>query len=343
MIFTERVLKAYPMQNEQVEVISNKNDYCSYLEDARRLVNDEITNLLPQLADLGLSERIAYVLQTRGKRLRPVLVMLSAQSTGGHVEQVKKLALAVELLHAATLIHDDILDQDVFRRNAPTINAKWGVRDAVLVGDALASLSINLTADYGKEITKILSHTCLMLSDGEYLDVENAKKRLSENDYMKTIERKSASLFKAATQCGAIAAGASHSKIDALAEFGENFGLAYQIKDDLSDVTALGNAIPQDIHEFRATLPIIHFCESVKPNIRQLFFETITEIKSQGSAEKTALLNRLHRDLENAGSLRYCADKIHQYVDAAVASLKLVKESMYKAHLIQMADSLRLR
>jgi octaprenyl-diphosphate synthase len=213
----------------------------------------------------------------------------------------------------------------------------------VLVGDALASLSINLSADYGKDIIKIMSQTCLLLSDGEYLDVENAHKKLSESDYMETIKRKSASLFKAATQCGAIASGASHKEIDALAEFGENFGLAYQIKDDLSDVTALENAIPQDINEFRSTLPIIHFCESVKPNVREAFFEAVVAVKSQGSAEKAILLARLHSSLERAGSLRYCADRVNQYVDTAVASLEPVKESVYKAYMVQLVDSLRLR
>jgi len=329
------------MANEQVEIISDKDGYGSYLEEARRLVDDEITGLLPQLTDLGLGKKIAYILQTRGKRLRPVLVMLSAQSVGGQIEPVKKLALAIELLHAATLIHDDVLDQDTFRRNAPTINAKWGVRDAVLVGDALASLSITLSADYGKDITKIMSQTCLLLSDGEYMDVENAHKNLRESDYLETIKRKSASLFKAATQCGAIAAGASRDEVDALAKFGENFGLAYQIKDDLSDVTALENAIPQDINEFRATLPIIHFCESAKPNVRQMFFDTVAAIKSQGPAEKTALINKLHQDLESVGSLSYCADRINHYIDKAVACLKPLKESVYKAYIIQMADSLR--
>jgi octaprenyl-diphosphate synthase len=331
------------MANEQFEIISDKNGYDSYLEEAKRLVDHDITNLLPKLTDLGLCERIRYVLQTQGKRLRPVLVMLSAQSMGDHIEHVKKLALSIELLHAATLIHDDILDQDVFRRNAPTLNAKWGVRDAVLVGDALASLSINLAADYGHDIVKIMSQTCLLLSDGEYMDVENAHKRLSESDYLETIRRKSASLFKAATQCGAIAANAGSDEIDALAEFGENFGLAYQIKDDLSDVTALENAIPQDINEFRATLPIIHLCESMEPNVSEAFFKAVAAVRSQGPAEKATLIDRLHRSLESAGSLRYCVERINQYVDNAIASLKQVKESVYKTYLIQMADSLRLK
>jgi geranylgeranyl pyrophosphate synthase len=331
------------MANEQIEIISDKDGYGNYLEEARSLVDDEITSVLPQLDNLELGERIAYVLQTRGKRLRPVLVMLSAQSVGGQIEPVKKLALAIELLHTATLIHDDILDQDTFRRNAPTINAKWGVRDAVLVGDALASLSITLSTDYGKDIIKIMSQTCLLLSDGEYMDVENAHRNLRERDYLETIKRKSASLFKAATQCGALAAGASCDEVCALTEFGENFGLAYQIKDDLLDVTTIENAIPQDINEFRATLPIIHFCESVVPKVRYLFFETVAAVKSQSPVEKTALINKLHRDLESSGSLSYCANRINHYVDKAVASLKPLEESVYKSYIIQMTDSLRLR
>jgi geranylgeranyl pyrophosphate synthase len=262
---------------------------------------------------------------------------------GGCIESVKKLALAIELLHAATLIHDDILDQDSFRRNMPTVNARWGVRDAVLVGDVLASLSLNLSADYGRDVVNILSRTCMLLSDGEYMDVENAYKTLNERNYTETIKRKSASLFKAATQCGAIAAGASRDEINALADFGETFGLAYQIKDDLSDVTALGNTIPQDINEFRATLPVIHFCESVEPSQREAFFEEVAAVKSQGSAEKANLLASLHSNLESAGSLRYCTARINQYIDNAVASLEPIKESFCKAYMVQMADSLRIK
>jgi geranylgeranyl pyrophosphate synthase len=332
------------MQNEQVEIIFDKDNYDAYLHEARRLVDQEIAGLLPKLANLSLCGKIGYVLQTKGKRLRPILVMLSTQSMGGRIESVKKLALAIELLHAATLIHDDVLDQDIFRRNAPTINAKWGVRDAILVGDVLASLAINLTADYGKDIIEIMSETCLLLSDGEYMDVEYAKEELlRESDYIETIRRKSASLFKAATQCGAIAANSNSDEIAALAKFGENFGLAYQIKDDLSDMTALENSIPQDINEFRATLPIIHFCENVKRDAREAFFETVDEIRSKISTEKAALLGKLQRSLKSTGSLRYCADRINQYVNSATASLKPIKESTYKAYLVQMADSLKLR
>jgi octaprenyl-diphosphate synthase len=329
------------MTNEQVKLVYGKERLDSYFEEKRKLVDDEILNLLLQETDLSLHEKIEYVLRTRGKRLRPILVMLSAQCVGGNIKSVKKLALAVELLHAATLIHDDILDQDIFRRNVPTVNARWGVRDAVLVGDALASLSLGLTAEYGEEITKIMSRTCLLLSDGEYLDVENAKKALSERDYFETIKKKSASLFKAATQCGALAFGASRDEAAALAEFGESVGLAYQIKDDLLDVTACGNNVPQDINEFRATLPIIHLCESTKPILREKFLQQLSSFKAQSPSEKSEFLKELQKALQSTGTVNYCICKVNQYIDDAVDSLESIKESIYKDFIIQVAESLR--
>ena len=343
VIFVEAFEGFACMLNERFKIVYDEEGYIAYLEEANKLVDQEISSLMPQIADLGLYEKVGYVLQIRGKRLRPTLVMLSAQSLGERIEHVKKLALAIEVLHTATLIHDDILDKDLFRRNMPTVNSKWGIRDAVLVGDLLASLSLNLSAVYGKDVIEIMSRTCMLLSDGEYIDVENAKKRMLEIDYMETIKRKSASLFETATQCGAIAANGKCEEIDALAEFGENFGLAYQIKDDLSDVTSLENGIPQDINEFRATLPIIHFCEVADSNVRRAFFEAVGTVKSQSSAEKAKFLDRLHRDLEMTRSLSYCADRINHYVDNAINSLAHLRKSRYKSYLTQMADSLRPR
>jgi geranylgeranyl pyrophosphate synthase len=330
------------MSSKQIKVVYDEEVYNTYMEDAKRVVEVELSNIVPLVADLGLLEKIKYVLQTRGKRLRPILVLLSAQSVGGRIETVGKLALAIEMLHVATLVHDDILDEDMFRRNELTVNAKWGVRDAVLVGDALASLSLYLSADYESEIVKIFSRTCLLLSDGEYMDVEEAMDRRKERDYLETIRRKSASLFKASTQCAAIAANASRDETDALTEFGENFGLAYQIRDDVADIIPFEDALPQDIKEFRATLPIIHMFESAKPEVRDELFQAIAAIKAQNSHEKIAL-NILREGLESTGSLRYCIDKINQYIDNAITSLEPLKECVYKDYLIGMAGSLRLK
>jgi len=331
------------MSGEKVETVLELIDYNNYLEEVRRAIDVELLNLTSKIADLRLREKIKYVLQTQGKRLRPILVLLSAQSVGGNADNVKKLALAIELLHSATLIHDDILDQDLFRRNAPTANAKWGVRDAVLVGDALASISLHMAAEYDKEIIGIFSNTCLLLSDGEYMDLEKPMKVRSEIDYLEMIRKKSASLFKAATECGAIAARAPRQEIDALGRFGENFGLAYQVKDDLSDVLPTEDFLPQDINEFRVTLPIIHLCKSLRPTERYSMLKAIASMKTQSPAENKSTLNKLRKSLEITGSVNYCMNKINQHSDAAVASLEPLKQSVYKDYLIRTANLLKLR
>ena len=185
---------------------------------------------------------------------------------------MKKIALAIELLHEASLVHDDILDNDSFRRNAMTVHAKWGIREAILVGDALASLSLNLAAEYGKEISKIISQTCLLLTDGEYIDTLMTNAELSEHDYFEKITKKSASLFKAATLCGAIVGGGSSLEKESLAEFGENFGIAYQIWDDLADVTSLRDGIVLTPNNFQ-TLPLIHMNGKEK-GLAKIFFQS---------------------------------------------------------------------
>ena len=331
------------MTSKQTNTAYFEEDYLTYIENARRIIDHDISQIMSMVTDFGLCEKIKYVLRTQGKRLRPIMVLLSAQSVGGQVETVRKLALAIEMLHIASLIHDDILDQDIVRRNELTVNTKWGIRDAVLIGDALASLSFYLSADYENEIMKIISQTSVKLSDGEYLDVKESTDTRKERDYIETIRKKSASLFKTSTQCGAIAAEAKRNEIDALSEFGENFGLAYQIKDDLLDIAPIKDDLPQDIKMLRATLPIIHLFESAKPELKEKLFQAITAINTQNSNEKENTINMLRENLKSTGSLRYCADKIDQYVTNAIASLEALKESTFKGYLIEMANSLKLK
>ncbi len=329
------------MQNNATNIVYSGKNYDTYLEHSKRLLEGDLLKVISKTSSLKLREKIGYVLETRGKLLRPSLVMLSAQSVGGDIEKVRKLAVAIELLHAATLVHDDVLDQDSLRRDVSTVNAKWGVRDAVLVGDALASLSFYLAVGYGKAVTRIMSRTCLLLSDGEYMDVENTRGNLKERDCITTIRRKSASLFRAAAQCGAIASNALSSEVQSLANFGENFGMAYQLKDDLSDVMGLGNTLPQDIKDFRATLPVIHLFLSLKQSEREILFQRIGSVKNQSSVEKTKLLRKLRELLRTTGTIAYCMRKLDGYLDEALRSLKPMTKTVYKDYLFQMTESLR--
>jgi geranylgeranyl pyrophosphate synthase len=326
---------------DSVSLDWSERRYHTYLEQTKNEMDSEFSNLFRKVAHLRLNEKIVYVLKTRGKLLRPTLVLLSGQSVGADREPLKKLALAVELLHEATLVHDDILDNDSFRRNAIAVHAKWGVRDAILVGDALASLSTDLAAEYGKEITKVFSQTCLLLCDGECIDVLSECVGLSENDYFEKIMKKSASLFSAATLCGAIAGGGSPLEHDCLAIFGENFGLAYQIRDDLSDITPLREGTTPKLNDLQ-TLPMIHL-NSTASNLEKNLIQSFLSEKTEDGSKLKVTPEKLYECLENAGSIAYCNERINDYVNRAVASLEPLKKSVYKSYLIKIADSIRIR
>ena len=317
----------------------NELAYQTYLEGTRKEMNTEIRRLIQKVASLKISEKIVYVLQTRGKLLRPTLVLLSGQSTGSEQEPLKKLALSIELLHAATLVHDDILDNDNIRRNAVAVHAKWGVKDAILVGDVLASLSVNLAAEYGRDISKELSQTCLLLCDGECIDALMAGAELSEQDYFEKIRKKSAALFRAATLCGAIAGGGSSLENESLAEFGENYGMAYQIRDDLSDIIFLKEGATPNLNDSQ-TLPLIHMNNSSNSLGKNLLQSFLSDKVENGSEQKITP-EKLYECLENSGSIAYSAEKINGYLTRAVESLEPLKQSVYKSYLIKIADSLR--
>jgi geranylgeranyl pyrophosphate synthase len=322
-------------------VIPNEEMFQSYVENVKRLVESELSNFVSRIADLRLHEKIEYALLSHGKRLRPLMVILSAQSVGGNRDDVMSLALAIELLHTATLVHDDILDQDKFRRDAPTVHEKWSVNDAILVGDAMISLAINLAADYGREVLKIASETGLALCDGEYMDVSMTSTEMSEDEYLEKIRRKSASLFRAATQCGAIAGGGSNLEVKCLADFGEHFGMAYQLTDDLSDITSLTDGIPKDLRKRRISLPLIHLYKSSSMVERETLLTDLKILAGKDQTNKKVVLDRILRNLKTKGSLGYCRKKADEFIDQSIADVQSLRDTNFKFYLIQMAKSLR--
>lgn len=317
-------MKGPLVANYNGEFTFDREKYQTYIKETREELFSEVTNLFSSISGLRLSEKINYALQTRGKLLRPTLVVLSGQSVGGNRAHLKNLALTIELLHNATLVHDDILDNDNFRRDTLAVYSKWGVRSAILVGDALASLSFNLSTEYGKEISKIVSQACLSLCDGEYMDAAETTNEASEQYYLEKIRKKTASLFKASTQCGAIAGGGSASEIVSLAKFGENYGMAYQISDDLSDIASLKDGLVPGPYDFQ-TLPFIHLYESTGKR----------EKAFQDSSPE-----HLYEILWNSKSLSYCLDKTKEYLNKAIDNLEHLRGSVYKFYLIEMVDKL---
>lgn len=265
--------------------------------------------------DLKLHEKIKYVLLSCGKRLRPLIVILSTQSVGGNRDEVMPLALAIELLHAATLVHDDIIDEDEFRRGILAVQEKLSVNDAILVGDALISIAINLAADHGKEIVKILSDTSLSLCDGECMDLSIKLIKTSEKEYFKKISNKSASLFKASAKCGAIAGGGTDYQVKCLTHFGEHFGIAYQLSDDLSDLTCMKEDVPKDLTKRRISLPLIHLHSSKKQVEREILLNDLQSLARNDSGFENIVLKKVLLDLEINGSTSYCGKKIHEYIN----------------------------
>ncbi len=322
---------------------SKERAFKKYISDTKNRIESELSNLIVKISGLKIHEKLKYALLSDGKRLRPLMLILSAQSVGGSLEDSVPLALAMESLHTATLVHDDIIDHDRVRRGLPAVYEKWSVNDAILVGDALISLAINLAADYGKEVLKITSEAGLALCDGEYIDISLNSIEISESQYLEKIRKKSASLFQAATKCGAISGGGSDFEVGLLGIFGEYFGVAYQLSDDLFDIASPTEAIPKDLKERRLSLPLLHLYRSssshgksiLKKDLRSLSGNTHT-----AHAKKLAL-ERTLRNLKAKGSYRYCRSKIDDCIDQSISALELLADTSFKSHLIQMAMLLR--
>jgi geranylgeranyl pyrophosphate synthase len=253
------------------------------------------------------------------------------------------LALAFELMHTATLVHDDIIDQDEMRRGRPALHKKWSVNDAILTGDALIALSVDLASEYGETILKTVAQSALQLCDGEHMDITLSLKRATEKAYFRKIGGKSASLFKAAAYCGALAGGGSPREACSLAAFGENFGIAYQLRDDLLDLTLSENSFSKDLASGRVTLPLIHlYLASSAFEREQLESEFRIAIGKKGSTE-SGMAEKILQALNEKGSREYCEEKVKKYLKQAVKSIGPLRDTDYRNYLIEMAESLKLK
>lgn len=213
---------------------------------------------------------IEYILTAGGKRLRPIITLLAAESVGGNYRNALDAAVAIELLHTFTLIHDDIIDNADSRRGIATIHKKWCTNTAILAGDMLAGIaykSLLKTPDNRlSEIAKVFTNAFITVCEGQDLDIEHGKKDLiSVGQYYKMINKKTACLISAAAEIGAIAGGGSKTQITALRNYGTNIGIAFQINDDLLDITGeadkLGKPIGKDILEGKKTILLLKALE----------------------------------------------------------------------------------
>ena len=272
-------------------------------------------------SDVGLVESIGhYIVEAGGKRIRPLLVLLIARALGGARKSHWEFAAVVEFIHTATLLHDDVVDVSTLRRGRPTANAKWGNAPSVLVGDFIYTRAFQLMVRMEMiAIMHLMADTTNLVAEGEVMQLENAgNPTVSEQGYFDVIERKTAALFRAATQGAAIIADADHRVITACSQYGYHLGMAFQLIDDLLDYggssAVLGKNIGDDLAEGKPTLPLIRIMQ-VAPNAdADLVRNAITNKSSEQ-------IDRILPLLRDCGALDYTRAAAIQHRDRAAKAL----------------------
>ncbi|YCM43226.1 polyprenyl synthetase family protein [Verrucomicrobiaceae bacterium 227] len=221
--------------------------------------------------DPGVEPYMEYICDTTGKRIRPALAILTGGATGGLTDDHLNLGVILELIHMATLVHDDIIDGASTRRQVPTANAKWGNGMAVLLGDALFSHALKLSTDFDDlAISRAISLASREVCQGEILQTQRRfDLTVTKKDYFKVIEMKTGALFAAASQLSAMISGTSEAISDAMFDYGMKLGTAYQIYDDIVDMIGtedqIGKTLGTDLEKGKLTLPILNLLERANP------------------------------------------------------------------------------
>ena len=279
----------------------------------------------------------AHIITGGGKRLRPLLVVLAGRACGktseGHIEA----AAFIEFIHTATLLHDDVVDESDLRRGRQTANALFGNAASVLVGDFLYSRSFQMMVGVGKmRVMEILSEATNIISEGEVLQLLNMHDAdVDEARYMQVIRYKTAKLFEAAAQLGAVLAGADATTEAAAAEFGRRIGTAFQIMDDWLDYTgtaeSMGKNAGDDLREGKPTLPLIYLIERGTPEQSALAREAI----EQGGTDR---FETIFEAITRSGALDHTLDCAKQEAQAAAAAISSFPDSIFKDSLLELCS-----
>ncbi len=305
------------------------------LNDDWPSVNREIITQLS--SDVALVNSVAnYIVNSGGKRLRPLLVLLSARACGYQGDQHVLAAAIIEFIHTATLLHDDVVDESTLRRGQQTANAVFGSSASVLVGDFLYSRSFQMMVQLGQmRIMEILAEATNTIAEGEVLQLMNCNDPdTTEKQYMEVIERKTAKLFDAGMLIGAILADQTRNVEDAMSLYGRKLGTAFQLADDALDYSSnnedLGKNVGDDLAEGKPTLPLIHALRRGSAPEQLAIRKAIEE----GGLDQ---LDTIIAAIESTGALAYTMQQARIAADEAVAALVTVPESSFKESLIALA------
>ncbi len=299
------------------------------------LVNKEI---LSQLGSrVPLVEQIAeYIVDSGGKRIRPILAVLVAGALGNKSDHTYTLAAIIEYLHTATLLHDDVVDDSSMRRGRQTANLKWGNSPSILVGDFLYSRAFQMMVQLDSmAVMRILGEATNKIAEGEVWQLMNARNPdVDEATYMEVIKAKTAELFSAATASSAALAGASPKQEKALYDYGIHLGLAFQLIDDVldyeGDAETLGKNVGDDLAEGKPTLPLIYAMQTGSNDEKQVIREAI-------EGGNLAALPAVLAAVNATGAIDYARQQAEQQADLAIACLQDLRDSEFKGALTDLA------
>ncbi len=276
-----------------------------------------------------------YIYGNKGKQIRPLLTFLSAKICGKTTESTINTAIALELLHTASLIHDDIVDDTYERRGKESVNALWKNKIAVLVGDYLLSQSLHIAGKTRKiDILDKITYLGKELSDGELLQISNAKNIMTEEaKYLEVIQKKTAALFSVCTSCGAISVNASQTQIERLDKFGKIYGMCFQIKDDIFDYIStekeIGKPVGNDIREGKITLPLLYALNTAKESEK----EEYTDILRKKEFTKENVEKLINFAIEKGG-IEYAKKRMDDFQQEATKTLEIFEDNILKKHLL---------
>ena len=284
-----------------------------------------------------LDKITGYIVKRKGKQMRPLFVFLSAGVSKGITESTYRGAALIELLHTATLVHDDVVDDAHYRRGFFSINALWKNKIAVLVGDFLLSRGLLLSLENNDfDLLKIVSNAVKEMSEGELLQMEKARKLdITEEVYYEIIKQKTASLITACCRTGAASSGAEKKIVDEMTAFGENVGMAFQIKDDLFDYGTyeIGKPTGIDIKEKKMTLPLIYALNNVGRSEKGRIKKMIKK-----SAQEPKYVHDVIDFVKSSGGIQYATSVMEDFHEKAKKILNRLPDSVYKTSLDQLVQ-----
>jgi len=319
---------------------------------------EKVNRFIERVVDLEREPKLLYqaarhIIDAGGKRMRPYLVLKSCKLVGGKEEEAIPTAAAIELLHTFTLIHDDIMDQDEKRRGIPTVHIKWDVPTAIVAGDLLFAKvyeTITQFTDPSRvprerilQVLRCVTVATIAICEGQTLDMTfERRKTVSEDEYFRMIQAKTAALFEASTRSGGIIGGAKKRQIEHLGKFGHYAGIAFQLIDDVLGLTAdekvLGKPVGSDVREGKRTLIIVHTLEHASEDQRRRILETL--------GNRSASLKQIQEVIALAhslGSISYAEKRAREYIEKSKGALAVFPDTEDKEDLISFADLITAR